>query len=825
MDVQLDILILEDLPADAELLATELRRSGLVFNWTCVDSRADYLASLENHFDLILADYALPQFTAIDALGLLQQRKLDIPMIVVTGHVGEEIVVECLKQGAADYLLKDRLSRLGQAVQRALEQKHLSAAKERAEASLQESQERFQRLVDSTEDFIYSLDRNSRFTSVNDSFCRALGISEAAIVGKTHEELGFSIQNEGEWRELIDQVLSTRENMRIKINTPMPDGFEHIFDVILTPLLDRSGAAIGVAGISRDITVKALLLEEANRRAAEMEAIARVSLAMRNAHTRAELIPGVLDQFFNLLQVKCVAIGSYHHDTGEIWIEQGRGFCSDWKERRVSAERGMFSRAIASGRPDFSQNIQTDIDELGLPVEGKPVAMACAPWISSEQTVGILWTSSTQPFTEQHVSLFIAIANMTANALHRQSLHDDLQTQIEALRAAQTRLVQSEKLAAVGELVAGVTHELNNPLTTVLLYAQLIQQQDIPPDLAHSAEKIASESLRAASFVRGLLDFARQRPAERKPSQINNILQKCIDLVAYELLSNSIQWETDLSRDLPITMVDPHQLQQVFINILNNSWQAMSAARKPGCLRITTGVGPSTFFGGQAEEPTMIRITIQDDGPGIPRELLLRIFDPFFSTKPEGQGTGLGLSICHGIIVEHGGYIWAESEVGQGATFFIELPIISPDTTPHPEEKQLTGETPSAVARILIVDDETSVLEVLTLALKRKGFIVDTASDGTKALARLYRKPYDLIVCDTRMPELNGPDIYRQIQEKDPDLAQRMIFTTGDMLNPTTRRFIEETGNQLLAKPFELEELIARINAILKRRAASMEAG
>jgi two-component system NtrC family sensor kinase len=825
MENPLKILILEDHADDAELLAAELRRNGLLFEWQCVDSRTDYLASLESPPDLILADYHLPQFTAVDALQELRQRGLDVPVIVVTGYVGEETVAECLKQGAADYLLKDRLNRLGQAVTNALDQKLLRVAKERVEASLQESQERFHRLVDSTEDYIYSYDLESRFTSANASLCRALGISESEIIGKTHEELGFSVPQDREWRELTDQVLTTGENVRIEINTPMPDGFVHIFDVILTPLLDISGAPIGVAGISRDITVKALLFEEANRRAGEMEAIARVSSAMRTAHTRNELLPVVLDQFFNLLQVNCAAIGAYYPEDNEVVIELGRGFCTEWKGQHISAERGMIGRAIASGRPCVSKDVQSDIAELGLPVGENLMAMACAPLVSRERTVGILWTSSTQPFNEQDVSLITAVANMTANAIHRQTLYDDLETQIEALRTAQARLVQSEKLAAVGELVAGVTHELNNPLTAVLLYAQLIQQQDVPPELLRLAEKIASEAQRAASIVRGLLDFARQRPPERKLVQINNILEKCLDLVAYELRSNSIQWDAEFFSSLPLTLVDPHQMQQVFINILNNAWQAMSAARKQGLLRVTTGVGPSTFFASRADEPKMIQIKIQDDGPGIPHDMLSRIFDPFFTTKPEGEGTGLGLSICHGIIAEHGGHIWAESEFGQGATFFIELPIVTPET-PHPiiEDKSPTAETPSAVARILLVDDEAPVLEVLTLALKRRGFSIDTASDGTKALARLYRKRYDLILCDMRMPELNGPDFYYQIQEKDPELARRIIFTTGDTINLATRRFLEESGAQLLAKPFEFEELIARINAALNKSASPTEA-
>jgi PAS domain S-box-containing protein len=824
MDIPLKILILEDQPADAELLAAELRRTGLSFVWERVDSRADYLASLATPLDLILADYHLPQFTAIDALKELQQRGLDIPVIVVTGYVGEETVAECLKQGAADYLLKDRLNRLGQAVRGALEQKQLRAAKEQAEASLQESRERFHRLVDSTEDFIYSYDVQGRFTSTNASLCRALGITESEIIGKLHEELGFSLMQGRDWRQLHDQVLATGDNVHVEISTPMPDGFVHIYDVILSPIHDISSKPVGVAGISRDITVKAMLFEDASHRANELEAIARVSNAMRNAHTRSELLPVVLDQFFNLLQVNSAAIGTYDSENNEIVIELGRGYCSEWNGAHISAEKGMIGRAIATGRPYISKEIQDDIVSLGLPVAGNPNAMACAPLVSRERTVGILWTSSTQQFNEQHISLLAAVANMIANALDRQTLHDDLQTQIEALRTAQARLVQSEKLAAVGELVAGVTHELNNPLTAVLLYAQLIQQQDIPPEMMRLAEKIASEATRAASIVRGLLDFTRQRPIERKPVQINSIIEKCLDLVAYELRANSIQWDAVLSPNLPLILVDPHQFQQVFINIFNNAWQAMKSSQKQGLLRVTTGIGPSTFFAGRAEEPKMIRITIQDDGPGIPPDMLSRIFDPFFTTKSDGEGTGLGLSICHGIIAEHGGHIWAESEFGQGATFFIELPIISPEeAVTQPEEKPPATEAPPALARILLIDDEAPVLEVLTLALRRKGYSVDTASDGTKALARLYRKRYDLILCDMRMPELNGPDFYNQIKEKDPELARRIIFTTGDTISLVSRRFVDEIGAQLLAKPFELDELVACMNTVLNRNATATE--
>jgi two-component system NtrC family sensor kinase len=255
----------------------------------------------------------------------------------------------------------------------------------------------------------------------------------------------------------------------------------------------------------------------------------------------------------------------------------------------------------------------------------------------------------------------------------------------------------------------------------------------------------------------------------------------------------------------------------VLINIINNAWQAMSGVRKPGLLHVATAVGSSTFYTKRLGEPKMIRITIQDDGPGIPQDMLSSIFDPFFTTKPEGEGTGLGLSICHGIIAEHGGHIWAESELGHGATFFIELPIVDSEATVPPVKVQsLSADSPSNVTRVLLIDDEAPLLEVLALALKRRGYSVDTANDGTLALARLHRKKYDLILCDMNMPELNGSDLYRQIQGKYPELAPRVVFTSGDILNLPDTGFLRETGSRLLTKPFELDELIAQFNDILR---------
>jgi two-component system NtrC family sensor kinase len=194
-------------------------------------------------------------------------------------------------------------------------------------------------------------------------------------------------------------------------------------------------------------------------------------------------------------------------------------------------------------------------------------------------------------------------------------------------------------------------------------------------------DAIIEQARHATSIIRALLDFARQRPPERRPVQINDVLISTLDLLGYELRHSDVTWTTQLSPDVPVTMADPHQLQQVFVNIVNNARQALRDARRGGHLTINAEVGPSTFIKDQSEAAPVIRITFQDDGPGIPPDALPHIFDPFFTTKLGGGGTGLGLSICHGIVGEHGGHIWAESPPGQGATFFIELPIVAPEGT------------------------------------------------------------------------------------------------------------------------------------------------
>jgi signal transduction histidine kinase/DNA-binding LacI/PurR family transcriptional regulator/ActR/RegA family two-component response regulator len=446
------------------------------------------------------------------------------------------------------------------------------------------------------------------------------------------------------------------------------------------------------------------------------------------------------------------------------------------------------------------------------------------PLIVGDRLIGMLALDKHEAdfYTETHARAAKAYAAQAAVAIENARLYTDLQDQMRAVELAQARLVQSEKLAAIGELVAGVAHELNNPLTSIIGYAQLMLAGQVSDQARQDIAKIVAQSRRAAGIVRSLLDFARQRPSERRLVQINDVLTSTLELLTYELRTHNIEWAVHFSPDLPPMLADPYQLQRVFVNLVHNARQAMNEAHSSGHLTVTTESGPSTFVNDQRDAATVIRVIIRDDGPGIPAELLSRIFDPFFTTKPPGEGTGLGLSVCHGIVSEHGGHIWAESG-REGATFFVELPVTTSEVSPPiqagtpPPKPPADEEKPSpAPVHILMIDDEIDLLTALTLALRHEGYRVDPVSDGQTALACLAETRYDLILCDVRIPGLDGPEIYRQAKAADPDMGKRVIFITGDTVSAVTRRFLEESGAPYLDKPFELADLIEKVNATLK---------
>ncbi len=362
-------------------------------------------------------------------------------------------------------------------------------------------------------------------------------------------------------------------------------------------------------------------------------------------------------------------------------------------------------------------------------------------------------------------------------------------------KRAEEALRESSRLASIGELAAGVAHEINNPLNTVIGFSQLLMEEDLPQPVREDVQRIYSEGQRAAKIVQNLLSFARKREPDKQYVDVTAIVHRTLELKAYSFKANNIMVSTQLPENLSHTMADEHQLVEVILNILTNAEQAMTEAHGWGRLTIRA-----------ARSADGLRISIRDDGPGISPEHMSNLFDPFFTTKEVGKGTGLGLSICYGIIHQHGGELWAESEPGQGATFNIDLPILAPEEASEPQPQEV--EKPSELAKhILVVDDEPANLELVARVLATEGYAVDMASDGQEAWRMLQNKAYDRIFLDLKMPGMSGQQLYRLIEGADTELPGRVVFMTGDTFSPDSRDFLSNTGNPILKKPFSVDEL------------------
>ena len=376
----------------------------------------------------------------------------------------------------------------------------------------------------------------------------------------------------------------------------------------------------------------------------------------------------------------------------------------------------------------------------------------------------------------------------------------DLEQTVERLKTTQAQLVQTEKLAAVGEFVAGVTHELNNPLTAVIGFAQLLKESEgISEENKEYVGRIIDGSDRCHKIVRSLLSFARKHRPERKLSELNELVENTLNFVQYEFRTSNIQIVRKLAPNLPETLLDPNQLQQVFLNLVQNARQAIEGFRRDGRLEVTT-----------EKIGNRLRVTFSDNGPGIKPENLVKIFDPFFTTKEVGKGTGLGLSLSYGIVQEHGGTIEVKSNLGEGAQFIIELPIVSDGTEgTHVDGVEIASKGPvlrGVGRRVLVIDDEEPVLELARATLARRGFSVDTATCGNDGLKQTAIHNYDLILCDWKMPGLDGQQVFEQLQMTNPVAAKRFVFMTGDVINERTQKVLRESGAPCLAKPFSIDE-------------------
>jgi two-component system NtrC family sensor kinase len=308
--------------------------------------------------------------------------------------------------------------------------------------------------------------------------------------------------------------------------------------------------------------------------------------------------------------------------------------------------------------------------------------------------------------------------------------------------------------------------------------------------------------------VRAFLTLARQHTPERTAVALTSLVTDTVELLAYALRVDNVAVHLDLAEHLPLLWADVHQVQQVITNLITNAHQAMRESSMPRQLTLTTQCDPTR---------TRVTLAVMDTGPGVPLALQARIFEPFFTTKPVGIGTGLGLSLCRGIIEKHGGTITVSRQLGQGAIFCVALPVetILPTGSTSPGQDCVSAVPEKS---ILIIDDEPSIASGLKRLLSRDGYIVETVANGHMALTKLRERSYDLLLSDMRMPEIDGPSLYRMLEQQYPHLLRRVIFLTGDTLNPETKMFLDRSAAPCLTKPCTVAEIRRAIQQVLQTR-------
>jgi PAS domain S-box-containing protein len=387
---------------------------------------------------------------------------------------------------------------------------------------------------------------------------------------------------------------------------------------------------------------------------------------------------------------------------------------------------------------------------------------------------------------------------MTGRDLTRQKENE---AEIERQRAA---LEQSAKMAAMGSLLASVSHELNNPLAVVMAQAELLKELAGGTAMAERAETIHAAAERCARIVRTFLALARQKPPVARAFSLNEAARSAVELLGYGLKSGGINVRLDLAQDLPLLHGDADQMAQVLSNLLINAQQAMQSQPGPRRLVVATR---------RAGSGKRVRLRVTDSGPGVPREIRDRIFEPFFTTKPVGTGTGIGLALCHNIVAAHGGTVTVEDAPGGGTRFVIVLPVVPAEALPAAVSPAQTVAVPAKA--ILVVDDEPQLLATIADILAPLAGRIDRAANGRQAMRLIERNGYDAVLSDLRMPDMDGPALHQAIALKRPELLKRFVFITGDSLGIGVEEFLAQSGAPVLEKPFSAEDLRRAVARVL----------
>jgi len=761
---RLRLLLVEDNPHDAELLLRELRRAGFDPVWQRVDSALAFVDSLSPDIEIILSDYSMPQFDGLRALKLMQEHGLEIPFIVVSGAIGEEVAVEAMRSGANDYLMKGNLAKLGPTIKRELNEAENRRARRRAEAALRESEDRHRDLIEHSRDLICTHDLTGRILSVNQTAAELLGYDQKTLLTKDIKEILFS-GSENEFDNYIAELRKTGSAQgTMTVQTRV--GEKRIWDYSNT--LRTEGVAVPIVRtMAHDVTEQSQAESALRANQARLAGIVNSAMdAIISVDSEQKIV------LFNAAAERilgCPAAEAIGQSIDRFIPQRFRE--QHAKHIRNFGETGVTLRSMHS----FAELTALRADGEQFPIEAS---------ISQIEVAG-------------KKLLTVILRDIT----ERKQLEEQFR--------------QSQKMEAIGRLAGGVAHDFNNMLTAIIGYSQLVQAQlDDASPLRHDIEEIEKAGHRAAGLTAQLLAFSRKQVLQPKVLDLNDVISD-VDKMLRRLIGEDIDLVTIAMPDLGRVKADPGQVEQILLNLALNSRDAMP---RGGKLTIETANTELDEIYASSHADVVpgpyVMLAVSDTGHGLDAKTQSHIFEPFFTTKVQGKGTGLGLSTVFGIVKQSGGHVWVYSEPGHGAAFKVYFPRVdeSADAAAAPEK---SVESLYGSENILVVEDDEAVRDVSRLALEKYGYTVLEAERGTQALEAFgpLATAIDLVVTDVIMAGMSGPGLVLRLQKLHPDV--KVLYVSGYTEEATIHHGVLTEGIAFLQKPFTPDGLVRKVRQLL----------
>jgi two-component system cell cycle sensor histidine kinase/response regulator CckA len=760
MAIPLQVLILEDNPSDAELMLHALRAAGYEPTVKIVETEQEFRDQLSAGAEIILSDFNMPNFDGLRALEVLTESKLNIPMIIVSGSIGEERAVQVMLRGATDYIVKDRMGRLGQAVSHALEKRRLRESKNAADRALSESELRFKQLADCMPVIVWSAQPDGNVDYFNQRWTDFTGIPN-------------DVQGDQSWVPVLhpDDVQRSHDKWYAAIASGQPYEQELRFKEQKTgeyrwqlakaiPIRSKDGDILRWYGTATDIQ--------------------RQKSAEENDRLLAAIVQSSHDAVFSKTVDGIVL--SWNKGAENIF-----GFSA--QEMIGQSVAKLFPADRAGEMLEILEMLKTgdSIRDLTVHKEKK------------DRTV-LTVSLNISPFKDE---------------TGKTTSYSVIARDVTEYKRLEDQLRQSQKMDAVGRLAGGVAHDFNNLLTVIIGRAELTERRtDLHETVRRNVGLIHQTADRAANLTRQLLQFSRQQVLQPQVLELNTIVPDMQELLR-RLIAEDIDLVIKLNSKVRRMKADKGQIEQVIMNLVVNARDAMPEGGK---LTIeTANVELDEEYcrtHPDAKPGCHVMLAVGDTGCGMSEHVRAHIFEPFFTTKEQGKGTGLGLSTVYGIVKQAGGNIFVYSEVNQGTVFKVYFPAVK-DTAPGSNTSTSLLPVVGGGESILLVEDEDGIRELLKEILVDKGYTVLTARDGVEALqiSADYDGLIHLLLTDVVMPKMNGKQVATQLLNKRNEM--RVLFMSGYTSETIVNRGVLDEGIEFLEKPFTPNSVARRVRDVL----------